>query len=356
MVLDKSVPELITYVHRFLVLMLVVTAVIVLGLMLAYVALLRRKVIEPIEQITAAASSFVETKEPMPESMVARTQDEIETLALTMIQMERDINESMENLARVTAERERIAAELDVAEKIQSDMLPRIFPPYPNCPQFSIYATMTPAKEVGGDFYDFFCIDKDHFGLVMADVSGKGIPAALFMVISKTLIKNSAQPGRCPREIMEAVNRQLCENNDAAMFVTVWFGILEISTGKITAVNAGHEKPLVMKKGEEFVYLRDKHGMMLAALDMVRYKEYESQLEPGDRLFLYTDGLLEATNSKNELYGEERALRSMNAHKDETIHDLLEHVHKDTDVFVGEAPQFDDLTMMVLEYHGNDAE
>lgn len=355
MVLDKSVPELITYVRRFLVSMLIVTALIVLGLTLAYVVLMRKKIIEPIERITAAASSFAETKEPMQESMVARTHDEIEILALTMIQMERDINASMDTLARVTAERERIAAELDVAEKIQSDMLPRIFPPYPNCPQFSIYATMTPAKEVGGDFYDFFCIDQDHFGLVMADVSGKGIPAALFMVISKTLIKNSAQPGCSPREVMEAVNRQLCENNEAAMFVTVWFGILEISTGNITAVNAGHEKPLVMKKGGEFAYLRDKHGMMLAALDMVRYKEYEIQLEPGDRLFLYTDGLLEATNSGNELYGEERALQSLNEHKGETIYDLLEHVHSDTNAFVGEAPQFDDLTMMVLEYHGNDA-
>ena len=188
----------------------------------------------------------------------------------------------------------------------------------------------------------------------MADVSGKGVPAALFMVISKTLIKNSALAGGTPKEIMEHVNQQLCENNDASMFVTVWFGILELSTGIITAVNAGHEKPVVKPKDGDFEYLRDKHGLIMAAMDIARYKEYTIQLQPGDRLFLYTDGLLEATNSSDELYGEERALTSLNQHKDETLQDLLKSVRKDVDEFVSDAPQFDDLTMMVLEYYGSE--
>ncbi len=353
LIVDMQMPVILDHLHQYMLVTIIVTAVLVTVLVMAYLIYLRKHIINPMRQLTLNAASFAANHNAFSDSVrKIKTGDEIETLADALVKMENDITKYIDNLAKVTAERERIAAELDVATTIQTDMLPSIFPPYPDCNEFDIYATMDPAKEVGGDFYDFFLIDDSHLGLVMADVSGKGIPAALFMVISKTLIKNAAQPGISPKDVLEAVNRQLCENNDASMFVTVWFGILEIPTGKITAVNAGHEKPLLMRKGGDFEYLRDKHGMMLASFSSAKYKEYEIQINPGDRLFLYTDGLLEATNGANELYGEERALVSLNQHKNESLSQMLNNIHKDVDVFVGDALQFDDLTMMVLEYYG----
>ena len=352
---DMPMPTIIARLQNYLKMIIAITAISVSIMMALYLIYLQHYLIEPIQKLTLNAASFAANHNSFSNSIEEfKTGDEIETLARSFVKMGEDIQQYISNLASVTAERERIATELNIAEQIQSDMLPRIFPPYPDCDSFNIYATMDPAKEVGGDFYDFFLIDPDHVGLVMADVSGKGVPAALFMVISKTLIKNSALAGGTPKEIMEHVNQQLCENNDASMFVTVWFGILELSTGIITAVNAGHEKPVVKPKDGDFEYLRDKHGLIMAAMDIARYKEYTIQLQPGDRLFLYTDGLLEATNSSDELYGEERALTSLNQHKDETLQDLLKSVRKDVDEFVSDAPQFDDLTMMVLEYYGSE--
>ncbi len=353
LIVDVKMPTIIKQLQQYFLITVAITVILVSVIVFLYLIVLRKQVIEPIQSITKNAHDFASTRKSFSESAVnIKTGDEIETLADALCTMEADITKYIDNLAKVTAEREHIAAELNVATTIQTDMLPSIFPPYPDCDAFDIYAMMDPAKEVGGDFYDFFMIDNTHLGLVMADVSGKGIPAALFMVISKTLIKNNALPGVAPKTVLETTNRQLCENNDASMFVTVWFGILDISTGVITAVNAGHEKPLIKRKDGDFEYLRDKHGMMLAALSMSKYKEYEIQLNPGDKLFLYTDGLLEATNSSNELYGEDRALVSMNRHKDESIKDFLEHIYNDANEFVGEAPQFDDLTMMILEYYG----
>jgi len=350
---DMQMPVIISRLNQYLLITIAITTILVSVMMVAYLIYLRKHIINPIRQLTLNAAGFAANHNTFSDSVrKLKTGDEIETLAGALVKMENDITKYIDNLAKVTAERERIAAELDVATTIQTDMLPSIFPPYPDCNEFDIYATMDPAKEVGGDFYDFFLIDDNHLGLVMADVSGKGIPAALFMVISKTLIKNAARPGISPKDVLEAVNCQLCENNDASMFVTVWFGIMEISTGKITAVNAGHEKPLIMRKDGDFEYLRDKHGIMLASFSTAKYKEYELQINPGDRLFLYTDGLLEATNGENELYGEERALVSLNKHKSESLSQMLESIHKDVDVFVGDALQFDDLTMMVLEYYG----
>ncbi len=246
-------------------------------------------------------------------------------------------------------EKERIGAELHVATQIQSSMLPCIFPAFPEYQEFDIYASMNPAKEVGGDFYDFFLVDKDHLALVIADVSGKGVPAALFMMISKTLLKNAAQAGLSPKEALQKVNNQLLESNEAEMFVTVWLGIYEISTGRLTAANAGHEYPALKRAGGKFELYKDRHGFVLAGMENTRYREYEIQLNEGDILFVYTDGVAEATDKDNQLYGAERMLEALNRRADAGPKELLEEVKSDIDGFVGEAMQFDDITMMALK-------
>lgn len=247
--------------------------------------------------------------------------------------------------------------ELDLATEIQEGMLPSIFPAYPSRSEFDIYAMMHPAREVGGDFYDFFLIDDDHLGIVMADVSGKGVPAALFMMASKILISNFASLGDgSPAHVLERVNHQTCLNNPAEMFVTVWLGILEISTGRLRAANAGHEYPAVCRAGGSFELYEDKHGFVIGGMDGMRYKEYEIMLEPGDALYLYTDGVAEATNAKNELFGTERMLASLNRKPDASTDELLRNVREDIDSFVAEAPQFDDITMLCLRYIGSGAQ
>ena len=248
------------------------------------------------------------------------------------------------------------AAELNVASSIQHDMLPCIFPAFPERQEFDIYATMNPAKEVGGDFYDFFLVDDDHLALVIADVSGKGVPAALFMVIAKTLLKNAAQTGMSPREVLEKVNNQLCENNEAEMFVTVWLGVYEISTGKLTAANAGHEYPAIRRRDGSFQLFKDKHGFVLAGMENSRYREYELQLEVGDTLFVYTDGVAEAMDTGHALYGTDRMLAALDQGRDGTPEQLLGCVKADIDRFVGKATQFDDITMLAIQRKGEAAQ
>ena len=211
---------------------------------------------------------------------------------------------------------------------------------------------MDPAKEVGGDFYDFFLVDEDHLAMVVADVSGKGVPAALFMVIAKTLIKNRAQMGDSPSEVLRNVNNQLCEGNDAELFVTVWMGIMEISTGHGWAVNAGHEHPVLRRAGGDFELVQYRHSPAVAVMPGINFKQHEFQLDPGDTLFVYSDGVPEATSAQEELFGNERMLQALNKHKDLKPQELLNTMHKDIDDFVGEAPQFDDITMLMMNYKG----
>lgn len=246
-------------------------------------------------------------------------------------------------------EKERIGAELHVATQIQASMLPCVFPAFPEYEEFDIFASMNPAKEVGGDFYDFFLVDQDHLALVMADVSGKGVPAALFMMITKTLIKNAAQSGLSPKAVLETVNNQLLENNEAGMFVTVWFGIYQISKGRLTAANAGHEYPAVKRAGGSFELFKDKHGFVMAGMEDVSYREYEMELHAGDVLFVYTDGVTEATDENKQLYGTDRMLEALNRKAEESAQELLQEVRTDIDRFVGNAEQFDDITMMAVK-------
>ena len=251
-------------------------------------------------------------------------------------------------------ESSRMETELSMATRIQADMLPNIFPAFPERAEFDIYASMTPAKEVGGDFYDYFLLDEDHLGIVMADVSGKGVPAALFMMASKILIQNYTLVARDPRAALEAANRQICQTNREEMFVTVWLGILEISTGKLTAANAGHEFPVVKMPDGKYELFKDRHGLVIGAMETTRYREYEIWLEKGSVLFLYTDGVAEATNAQNELFGTDRMLDALNGTPSDTPEKTLNVVRDAVEDFVADAPQFDDLTMLCIHYRGCD--
>jgi sigma-B regulation protein RsbU (phosphoserine phosphatase) len=337
-------------VQNYVVRTIAVGSVVTMVLLLIAIFLLIKTMIRPIKLVANEAAYFVENNNVLSEKLSEiKTRDEIQTLSENLLKMEMDINDYIENLQAVTAEKERIGAELSVATNIQASMLPCIFPPFPGRDEFDIFASMNPAKEVGGDFYDFFLVDEDHLGLVMADVSGKGVPAALFMVISKTLLKNRAMLGVSPKEILESVNNQLCENNEAEMFVTVWLGIYEISTGKLVAANAGHEYPAICRADGEFELYKDRHGFVLAGMENVKYREYEIELNVGDTLLVYTDGVPEATNKAEELYGTERMLESLNKNPGRMPAELLPALKEDIDLFVGEAPQFDDVTMMALK-------
>lgn len=251
---------------------------------------------------------------------------------------------------REEVEKERINAELQTASKIQTGSMPDVFPPFPDRTEFDIFASMDPAKEVGGDFYDFFLIDEDHLCMVMADVSGKGVPAALFMMSAKIIISDYAEMGRSPAEILTAANAKMSAGNPEKMFVTVWIGILEISTGRLTAANAGHEYPILMQPNGKFEMLRDKHGPMICFIKKFSYREYEMELKPGAKLFLYTDGVPESTDSEQQMFGMDRLLEALNRRTDASAAQILKNVRGAVDRFVGGAEQFDDLTMMCLEY------
>lgn len=317
-----------------------------------------KKISRPVENLARVAHSYYgehsgeEDRQKLLEACQEYSGDntEVGDLARSYISMVEDIGGYVTNLQKVTAEKERINAELSLASSIQAHMLPCIFPAFPERDEFDIYASMTPAKEVGGDFYDFFMVDDSHMAVVMADVSGKGVPAALFMVIAKTLIKNYAQSGIKPEEVFTTVNRLQCDGNDAGLFVTAWLGVLELTTGKLTFVNAGHNPPMIKQNGGEFTYLKSRAGFVLAGMDTIKYRQNEITIAPGDRLLLYTDGVTEATNSQNQLYGEERLSAFMNAHSDEKAEDILQDLKSDIYAFQGEAPQFDDITMLMLDY------
>ena len=262
------------------------------------------------------------------------------------------MREQNDEYEKQQAESSRLETELSLATTIQSDMLPNIFPAFPEREEFDIYASMDPAKEVGGDFYDFFFVDDTHLGMVIADVSGKGIPAALFMMISKIVIQQYTMQGHGPAAALEAANRTVCENNREEMFVTVWLGVLDLETGELTAANAGHERPVIGKAGKDFSLLKDPHGIVIGAFEYSRYKEYELRLEPGDKLFLYTDGVPEAGGTRSDMYGTERMLKALNNCPDADPEELVKRVRADVDAFVGSDPQFDDLTMLCLQYNG----
>ena len=280
--------------------------------------------------------------------------DEVGSLAQRFNEMQDDLKTYMEDVKTATAEKERISTELSVATQIQSSMLPSIFPKYSEKKEYKIYATMAPAKEVGGDFYDFFYVDENHLAMVVADVSGKGVPAALFMVIGKTLIKDHTQPGIEPGTIFEEVNNILCESNEGGLFITAYEAVIDLRNGEVRYVNAGHEHPFLMHKTEDGTYkyeeMKIKAGIVLAGMEDMVYKTGTFTIEPGDCLYQYTDGVTEATDKDNNLYGMDRLTRFLNSHMDLDPEKLLPAIRKDIDAFVKEAPQFDDITMLSFKF------
>ena len=276
--------------------------------------------------------------------------DETALLGEAFNRMTDSLKAYIDNLSRVTAEKERIGTELEIARTIQASMLPCIFPAFPERAEFDIYATMNPAKEVGGDFYDFFMVDERHLAVVVADVSGKGVPAALFMVIGKTLIKDHTRPGRDLGGVFMEVNELLCESNSEGLFITAFEGVLDLVTGEFLFVNAGHEPPFLCRGDGRFVPYKIDAAFVLAGLEGMSYESGSLRMEPGDRLFQYTDGVPEATDGNEELYGMERLEQVLCRHADAPPEELLRRIKEDIDAFVGDAPQFDDITMLCLEF------
>ncbi len=337
----------------YMIKMFVVLLSLIIMATFLYDLFLKRYLIKPLRKITKETTRFASSQSKAESKLTdkIKSNNEIGQLAASVDKMESETLTYIDNLTRVTAESQRIGTELAVAAGIQQGMLDAVAP---DRDDVSIYATMSPAKEVGGDFYDYFMIDDDHLGIVIADVSGKGVPASLFMAITKMMINDRTMIHKSPAKILEATNERICKNNKLDMFITVWLGILELSTGKILAANAGHEYPAVYRNGKGFELLKDKHGFVVGGMSGVHYKDYELTLKPGEALFLYTDGVPEATSADNELFGVERMTKALNVDPEGSPEEILANVQDAVDKFVDKAPQFDDLTMLCVRYHGSE--
>ena len=358
---DITLTEIIHGMNRFAGWYFLAILLSMLGYGFLMTRLIGKRIVNPLNAIAGAASTYVSDR--LKEngerghfsSLDIHTGDEIENLSLVMADMEKDLSKYEDDLTKAVSDKEKIVTELNLARRIQASMLPHVFPAFPDRNEFDLFASMSPAKEVGGDFYDFYLLDDDHLCMVIADVSGKGIPAALFMMVTKILLKNHAMSGLSPAQVLEKANDQICRNNAEEMFVTVWMGVLEISTGRITACNAGHEYPVIMRPDGRYELVSDKHGFVIGGLKGMKYTEYEMKLEPGSRLFLYTDGVPEASNASDELFGNDRMMETLNSGVTATPRDVLERMSGAIEGFVGGAPRFDDTTMFCLSYYGPDS-
>ncbi|MBR6390476.1 MAG: SpoIIE family protein phosphatase, partial [Lachnospiraceae bacterium] len=342
------------YVHRSVIksVQFIVLFLVILGAIMLFVAArFADKLADPIAILTGQVSQI--EGDNLDFTCDLHTGDEVQVLGEAFESMTGRMKTYIDDITAITAEKERIGAELSVATHIQASMLPCIFPPYPDRDEFELFASMDPAREVGGDFYDFFLVDSDHLGIVIADVSGKGVPAALFMVISKTLIKNRALSGESVDEVFTHANNQLCEGNAEDMFVTAWIGIIELSTGHMQWCDAGHEIPyLIHGDGSIEKIMPERKKLPLAAIEDTGYVSNELDLNRGDMIFLYTDGVPEACDMNNELYGIRRLELALSSEYRADPETLLKAIRSDVDGFVGEAPQFDDLTMLCIQYRG----
>jgi len=359
MTMNITINSFARQIMMFLAIYIPVMVVVLIGIALLAAGAINKSIIVPINNLAGAARKYTSISKverhvdtSVFEDLNIHTGDEIEQLWETMVDMEDDVSQAMKQIRDVTKKQERLATELDLAKNIQAAALPTDFKEISEKDEIELFAYMTPAKEVGGDFYDFFMIDEDHLGLVIADVSGKGIPAALFMMISKSLIKTRAMEGGSPSEILKFVNDSLCEDNINDMFVTVWLGILTISTGDVIAANAGHEYPFITGEDGKLTLYKDRHGMVIGAMGGIQYKDYGFKLAKGQRLFVYTDGVAEATNEKDELFGLERIEESLGRYDGDSPEGLIRYMKAEVDAFAGSMEQFDDITMLSLWYKG----
>lgn len=348
--------DIISYTMYLNVFLAAFIIILVASLALLFFRLLRRYAVAPLFKERGIIKTYEQDKnsaKAIPELKKIDSDNEIEELATAFSSMLVEIDRYMDETQKATAEKERLGAELNMAASIQESQLPSAFPAFPDRKDFDICASMDPAKEVGGDFYDFFLVDEDHIALVMADVSGKGIPAALFMMISKLLIQSRIMMGESPAEALANTNAQLMQNNEVHQFVTVWLAVFDLKTGKGTAANAGHEHPVIRRANGKYELVEYKHSPPVATMRKLKFRDHEFELNPGDSLFVYTDGVPEATNSENELYGTDRMLEALNKDADASCEDILKNVSAGIDEFVAGAEQFDDITMLCFKYFGD---
>ena len=336
--------------HARNILILVVVFIVAAGMMSALS--ITRRIIDPLNTITRRVASMGVRNGQFKMEELYKTGDEIEVLAESFAKQSTRTMLYIDQVKRVTAEKERIGAELDMARKIQASQVPHNFDSFCDRQELKLYASMRPARAVGGDFYDFFMTDEDHVCLVMADVSGKGVPAALLMMISRALIKTHLLNGESPAQALANVNNQLCETNDTDFFVTVWLASIELSTGKGVAANAGHEHPALRRADGQYELVLYRHALPLGAMAGAPYREHEFALSAGDSLFVYTDGVPEASNPDSELFGTDRMLETLNTAPDASPQDTLAAMLERIDGFAAEAEQFDDITMMCVRYQG----
>ncbi len=359
MTINVNINEFVRQIRMFLAIYIPAMIIVLVGMAFWVAGAVNKRLLTPINSLAGAARKYMaiskvdnSEKTEVFKNLDIDTQDEIEELWETMVDMEDDVAEALKQIRDVTAKQERINAELDLAKGIQAAVLPTNFEQVSGDSRFDLHASMRPAKEVGGDFYDFFAIDEDHLGLVIADVSGKGVPAALFMMVSKSLIKNRALQGGTPSEILQVVNDSLSADSINDMFVTVWLGILTISTGEVTAASAGHEYPFMTDESGRFVMYKDPHGIAVGAMEGAKYRDYSFTLSKGGRIFVYTDGVAEAQDENEEFFGTARILDSLNSCRGSSAEQLIENMKKAVDDYAGNAEQFDDITMLTITYNG----
>ena len=336
--------------HARNILILMLLMIVAVGMASAYS--LTKQIIDPLNTITRRIASMEVRNSQFMMEDIYKTGDEIEVLAESFAKQSTRTMLYIDQIKLATAEKERIRAELDTARRIQASQLPVNFDSFCSQQEISLYASMRPAREVGGDFYDYFMADNDHVCLVMADVSGKGVPAALLMMTAKVLIKTHLLGGESPSQALTSVNNQLCETNDTDFFVTVWLASIQLSTGKVVEVNAGHEHPMIRRAGGQYELVRYRHSLPLGTMSGAVFREREFQLFSGDSLFVYTDGVPEAGNPDGVFFGTERALETLNEAPDASPRDTLVTMLERIDRFAGDAEQFDDITMLCFRYLG----
>ena len=347
--------DLIDYTLYLTAFLAAFIVILVASLALLFFRVLRKYAVTPLLKERDIINTYEQDKDSdkaLPDLKRIDSDNEIEELADAFSSMLVEIDRYMDETQKAAVEKERLGAELDMAANIQSSQLPSVFPAFPDRRDFDIHASMTPAKTVGGDFYDFFLVDDNHIALVMADVSGKGIPASLFMMISKLLIQSRVMMGESPAEALSNSNAQLMQNNAAHQFVTVWLAVFDLKTGKGIAANAGHEHPVIRRADGNYELVEYKHNPPVATMKKMKFKDHEFELNPGDSIFVYTDGVAEATNAQNELFGTERMLDALNSDPDASCEQTLKNVMNGIDEFVAGAEQFDDITMMSFRYYG----
>lgn len=351
---DFSVEEINDAIASIVAKIIIIVVAMMLIFIVLYYRFIETRLVKPIGSLTAAATNLIDNLDDKNHvfSSDVHTGDELEELSNSFETMDRELREYIIENTKITAEKERLGAELDMAASIQASQLPSTFPAFPDRKDFDIYASMTPAKTVGGDFYDFFMVDEDHIALVMADVSGKGIPASLFMMISKLLLQSRVMMGESPSEALSNTNAQLMQNNAAHQFVTIWLAVVDLRTGDGIAANAGHEHPVIRRAGGKYELVEYKHSPPVATMRKMKFKDHEFHIDPGDSIFVYTDGVAEANNIDNELFGTERMLESLNKDPDASSEGILANVKEGIDEFVSGAEQFDDITMMCFKYFG----